>query len=129
MYVNQGESTCRESSPPPNAPGGEALFDPVECPGLSRTFDSVSPTTSACSRKSPRARTSTFLGEVGASQMELHFKKMSRAVGLAIGLGAIGSLAFTGVSHAQAPVPGTACQASDGKISGRGATFQTLATR
>lgn len=51
-----------------------------------------------------------------------------RAVALAVGMGVIGSFAFTGTSLAAAPSAGSACQAADGKVSGRGATFQTDAT-
>ena len=50
-----------------------------------------------------------------------------RAVALAAGAGVLGSLALAPTSMAAAPIAGTACQAADGKISGRGASFQTVA--
>jgi ABC-type phosphate transport system substrate-binding protein len=48
----------------------------------------------------------------------------SRAVMLAIGAGILTSLAVAAPSYADAPSAGSACQAS-GKVTGRGATFQT----
>ena len=48
-----------------------------------------------------------------------------RAIALAVGAFALSSLVFASSSFAAAPPAGTACQASDGKINGRGATFQT----
>jgi len=46
-----------------------------------------------------------------------------RAVALAVGAGVIGSLALAGPSFADAPLAGVNCQV-DGKVLGRGATFQ-----
>jgi len=46
-----------------------------------------------------------------------------RAVALAVGAGVLGSLALAGPSFADAPAAGVNCQV-DGKILGRGATFQ-----
>ena len=52
----------------------------------------------------------------------------SGALALAVGAALLTSLAVAAPSHADPPNAGTACQAS-GKISGRGATFQTFAQR
>jgi len=49
-----------------------------------------------------------------------------RRVALLAVAGVLASLAFASVASAASP-PGTACVSSDGKISARGATFQTLA--
>lgn len=51
----------------------------------------------------------------------------ARRVALAVGAGVLSSLAFASASFASAPASGIACQSSDGKVNGRGATFQTLA--
>lgn len=55
-----------------------------------------------------------------------HHRRRSRAAALAVGLGLLSSLAFAGPSLAAQP-PGIACQAADGKVNGRGASFQTKA--
>jgi ABC-type phosphate transport system substrate-binding protein len=62
--------------------------------------------------------------------MSSRFKMASRArlVALAVGAGALCSFAMADTSMAAAPTAGSACQ-TDGKINGRGATFQTNATR
>jgi hypothetical protein len=59
--------------------------------------------------------------------MRRRFLKFPRAriVALAIGVGALGSLATATASYAAFPKTGADCQTSDGKISGRGATLQT----
>jgi ABC-type phosphate transport system substrate-binding protein len=46
---------------------------------------------------------------------------------LVVGLSAIGCMVFAGTSAAAVPPAGLNCQASDGKINGRGATFQERA--
>jgi ABC-type phosphate transport system substrate-binding protein len=51
----------------------------------------------------------------------------ARTVALTAAACAVSLLAFAGTSLAAAPPTGAACQAADGKISGRGATFQTRA--
>ena len=50
-----------------------------------------------------------------------------RTIALVASMAVLASLVIAGPSLAAAPPVGTACQASDGKISGRGATFQTVA--
>lgn len=61
--------------------------------------------------------------------MSRRMLKFSRArqVALALGVGAISSLAMASAASATAPAFGNACQSSDGKISGRGSTFQNNA--
>jgi phosphate transport system substrate-binding protein len=56
-------------------------------------------------------------------------KSRARTIALALGVGAISSFAMTGTSLAATPNAGAACQGADGKVGGRGATFQTNATR
>ena len=51
-------------------------------------------------------------------------KRSVRATALAVCAGVIGSFAMTAPAMAAAPASGAACQASDGKISGRGSTLQ-----
>lgn len=55
--------------------------------------------------------------------------KRARRVALALGAGALGSLALATPGMAAAPNAGTACQAADGKVNGRGATFATAAVK
>jgi ABC-type phosphate transport system substrate-binding protein len=78
---------------------------------------------------SQMARMSKPSREVRSEVMMSRMGKVPRrrAVALAVGVGVLSSFAFTGTSLANPPASGTACQASDGKISGRGATFQTKA--
>jgi hypothetical protein len=61
--------------------------------------------------------------------MSLLKRSRMRAVGLVaatVALGAFGSIAFTGVSYADAPVGGVNCVASDGGIEGFGSTLARL---
>jgi len=51
----------------------------------------------------------------------------ARTLALTLAVSALGSLALASPSFATAPASGAACQANDGKISGRGSTFQTNA--
>jgi phosphate transport system substrate-binding protein len=53
--------------------------------------------------------------------------RSARRLALTCSVGVVASLALTSTGIAAAPATGTACQAADGKISGRGATFQTKA--
>jgi ABC-type phosphate transport system substrate-binding protein len=55
--------------------------------------------------------------------------KSSRALSLAAGLGAVAAFAGAGQAVAAVPAAGINCVAADGKINGRGATFQTAAQR
>lgn len=48
----------------------------------------------------------------------------ARGIVLALGMGALGSLAMAPATLAAAPAAGVNCQAQDGKISGRGSTLQ-----
>jgi ABC-type phosphate transport system substrate-binding protein len=50
-----------------------------------------------------------------------------RTVALTLGAGVLSSLALAGPALSAAPAAGTNCVAADGKINGRGATFQTNA--
>jgi len=61
--------------------------------------------------------------------MRSRFVKFPRAriVAIAVGVGVIGSLVTAPASFAAPPASGVNCQASDGKISGRGSTFQNNA--
>jgi hypothetical protein len=48
-----------------------------------------------------------------------------RAVALALGVGVISSLGFAGSAMASAPLAGSNCSSTDGKITGAGSTLQT----
>lgn len=50
-----------------------------------------------------------------------------KAVALTVGAGVLSSLALAGPAHAAPPAAGVNCVAADGKITGRGATFQANA--
>jgi ABC-type phosphate transport system substrate-binding protein len=63
--------------------------------------------------------------KVGTNMDKLLRKRfVTGRLALLVGVTALGCLAFAGVSSAAVPPTGNNCVASDGKINGRGATFQ-----
>lgn len=60
-------------------------------------------------------------------QMSLGKRCFSGALAMTAGLVALGGIVGPAASFAAAPATGNSCVASDGKINGRGATYQTIA--
>jgi ABC-type phosphate transport system substrate-binding protein len=76
--------------------------------------------------------TTTILGIAREARERSAMKKINSGrvrsvLALTVGAGVIGSFALTGPALAAVPAAGVNCTASDGKLNGRGATFQTIA--
>jgi ABC-type phosphate transport system substrate-binding protein len=56
--------------------------------------------------------------------MSLRKRWVTARLALMVGLGVVGCMVFADVSSAKVPPTGLNCQASDGKVNGRGSTFQ-----